>query len=250
MAATLSQTVRSAPDGARVAVTLPPGTAPLTWHAYTRLGGPSFLRAFDFAQAGQHRVIPKKIFPGGRAETFRRQGFDLVVYEAADRSDSCLVWAGPYNEATTWFGGPLPRRSYLNRVLSSVVFADAPEGATLGAASALRGLQQFGTFVYAAGEEVLLTVKDARTAREQVPSWQGARQGEAEVWKEKLALDPGPAAELSGTPYEWRYIVATSTAVVEMTFPRNPATQASARDADGHRRVDALVAGIRAQWTA
>ncbi|GAA0934268.1 hypothetical protein [Nonomuraea longicatena] len=250
MVAVISTNTRLAPDGARVEISLPPEAPALEWHGNTKIGGPSFLRSFGLAQAGQHRVIPKKIFPGGHTETFRREGFDLVVYESADRTDSCLVWAGPYNEATTWFGGPLPRRSLLNRIVSSVAFADSPEGATVKPALPAMGLQQFANMVYGVSDQLWVTVKDVRTSRDELPAWRGAAQGDAEVWKEKLDLDADQAGALSGTPYEWRYILANSTAVLELFFPQTSATMMRANDAAEHDRVTSIVSGVRAVWAA
>ena len=99
---------RIAADGSVVTLSVPAEAGAMRWFGATRVVGPAINRSFGLAQAGQHKVIPKKIFPGGRVQAFRRVGFDLVLYEASDRSDSCLVWAGPYNEVTTWFGGPAP----------------------------------------------------------------------------------------------------------------------------------------------
>ncbi|MDX3104762.1 hypothetical protein ACIBO5_45420 [Nonomuraea angiospora] len=249
MVATISQIVRQAPDGTRVEVSLPPEAPQLEWHANTRFGGPGFVRNFGLAPLGQHQVIPKKIFPGGRTETFRRTGFDLYLYESADRTDSCLVWAGPHHEATTWFGGPLPRRAVLNHTLSAVSFTDSPEGATLRPAVPAMGLQQFGTFILGVSDEMVMTVKDARTARDELPEWQGAAQGDAEVWKEKLDLDGDQATELSGTPFEWRYIYANPTSIVEIVFPRRPGAL-RAQDGAEQERVSSILAGVRAVWAA
>lgn len=249
MVATLAQITRSAPDGARVEISLPPEADSVQWHAHTRLGGPGLLRHFDLAQAGQHRVIPNKIFPGGRTEVFQKTGYDLITYEAADRSNSCLVWAGPHNEATTWFNGPLPRKSLLNRISSAVSFTDSPEGATVKPAVPAMGLQQFATEVWGVSDQMMLSIKDARTGRDELPEWRGAAQGDAEVWKEKLDLDPDQAAALSGTPFEWRYIFANSTAIFELVFPQNPSMM-RARDAGEQDRVTAIVSGVRAAWAA
>ncbi|MFF5213033.1 hypothetical protein [Streptosporangium sp. NPDC000396] len=249
MVATLSQIVRLAPDGSRLDIALPSEAGSLAWHGHTRLGGPSLVRNFSFAQAGQHRVIPSKIFPGGRTEVFRQNGYDLVLYEAADRSQSCLVWAGPHNEVTTWFGGAAPRRAVLNHTVSAVSFTDSPEGARLVPAVPAMSLQQFGTVVIGRSDDLIVMIKDARAAREELPEHRGAVQGDTEMWKEKLELDGEQAAQLAGTPYEWRYIYANPTSIAEIIFPMSP-DAARARVASDDARVDSVLSGLRVTWAA
>ncbi|MFF5205636.1 hypothetical protein [Streptosporangium sp. NPDC000396] len=244
-----SQITRVAPDGARVDISLPPEAGELPWHGHTRLAGPALVRNFDLAPAGQRHVIPRKIFPGGRVETFRRSGFDLVLYEAADRSNSCLVWAGPHNEATTWFGGPAPRQSVLNRLVSNLSFTDSPEGARLVAAGPAANLQQFSTMVIGSSERLSVMIKDARGAREELPSWKGATQGDAEIWKEPLNLGPEQAKAVSGTPFEWRYIIANTTSVIEVVFHQR-ADSPQLRSTAEHDRTAAVLAGLKAAWSA
>ncbi|WP_433368807.1 hypothetical protein [Streptosporangium sp. CA-115845] len=246
MATTVAQVVRVAPDGGRAQITLPDEAGVLNWHARTRMAGPRLMRDFDLAQAGQHLVVPRKIFPGGRTEVSRRKGFDLVLYEAADRSDSCLVWAGPYNEATTWFGAPAPRTAVLNRLVSSVVFTDTPEGALLSPAKGT-AIEQFSTNVYGENDHLLIAVQDARIARESVPEWRGAQQGDTEVWKEALDLDPEQKAALAGTPYEWRYLYANATAVFEVIL-RMRAGGAGLRSTGNEERATAVLSGLRVAW--
>ena len=93
--------------------------------------GPRLARQFFLAPAGEHRAIPAKILPGARQIRRSLRGYDAVVFEAADRSDSALVLAGPYNEATTWFGGPAPDAAGLDRLLRTFRFTDSANGATL-----------------------------------------------------------------------------------------------------------------------
>ncbi|GAA2415210.1 hypothetical protein [Nonomuraea africana] len=248
MTTTIAEVVRVAPDGGRAQITLPEEAGVLNWHARTRIAGPRLMRDFDLAQAGQHLVVPRKIFPGGRTEVFRRNGFDLVLYEAADRSDSCLVWAGPYNEATTWFGAPAPRTAVLNRLVSSVSFTDTPEGALLSPAGATAA-EQFSSQIYGENDNLLITIRDARAARQSVPEWRGAQQGDAEVWKEELDLDPEQKAGLAGTPYEWRYIYANATAVFEVVL-RKRAVAGEQRSAAAEDRATAVLSGLRVAWTA
>ncbi|MGW4475337.1 hypothetical protein [Nonomuraea sp. NPDC004354] len=248
MVATLSEIVRLAPDGARVTITLPPEADQLAWHAHTRFAGPPLVQSFDLAPAGQRQVIPRKIFPGGKVETFRRSGFDLVLYEAADRTNSCLVWAGPHNEATTWFGGPAPRRAVLNRLVANLTFADSPEGARLVPADAVANLQQSTTVLIGNSERMVMMVKDARGAREELPTWRGATQGDAEVWKEPLGLDPEQADAVRGTPFEWRYIIANATSITELVFHRRAAEAAQLRSTEEHDKAAAVLAGVKAVW--
>ncbi|MFI6321042.1 hypothetical protein ACIBG8_26130 [Nonomuraea sp. NPDC050556] len=230
---------RLAPDGSRVTVTLPVEAGKVPWYGHTRFAGPALVRPFDLAPAGQHHVIPRRLFPGARVETFRRTGFDLVLYEAADRSRSCLVYAGPHHEAVTYFGGPAPRRSMLNRLTSNLTFTDSPEGASLTPAA---GIQQLNSTVVGATPTMMIVIKSARGFRAELPSWQGAVRGDAEVWKEPLNLDPEQAEALKGTPYEWRYIIANASTVIEVMFSKRPGESLKS-DAP-----EAVVAGLAAEW--
>ena len=65
------------------------------------------------------------------------RGHDAVLVEAADRSDSALVLAGPYHEATTWFGGPTPDAAGVQNLLATFRFTDSARGASLVPASPL-----------------------------------------------------------------------------------------------------------------
>jgi hypothetical protein len=240
---------RLAADGARLAIDLPVETGPLEWHGHTRIAAPGLLRAFSLAPAGHGKAIPTHIFPGGRAETFRRRGYDLRLYEAADRSGSCLLWAGPYHEATTWFSGPAPRQSVLNALVAAVEFADGPEGARL-TPRVKAGTQQFSTMVFGINDRVSIMISDARSARESLPDWQGMTRGDMEVWKDALALDPDQKAALAGTPYEWRYTFATPTAIFTVVFPKDGTQAGVARDAAGDAMVEAVLGGVRVEWAA
>lgn len=240
---------RLAADGARLTIDLPLEAGTLEWHGHTRIAAPGLLRAFSLAPAGHGKAVPTHIFPGGRAETFRRRGYDLRLYEAADRSNSCLVWAGPYHEATTWFGGPAPRQPVLNALVAAVEFADSPEGATMTPRVQV-GTQQFGTQVFGVNDRVLVMAKDARTARESLPGWQGMTRDGMEVWKDALALDPEQKAALAGTPYEWRYTFASPTAVFTVMFPKDGTEAGVSRDAAGDAMVEAVLDGVRVEWAA
>jgi hypothetical protein len=240
------QAERISADGARVTIDLPEEAGMVSWHGHTRLAGPGLVRNYSFAPAGHHKVIPQKIFPGGRRETYRRQGFDLVLYEAVDRSNGCLIWAGPHNEATTWFGGPVPRQAVLNGIIASVEFTDAPEGARLAPLHPA-SVQQYGTLLVGIGHELLLMVKDARAGRDALPSWQGAVIGDAEVWKERLDLDPKQRNALAGTPLEWRYIFANPTSIYTVAFPQRADSRNFWNQAE-RDRVNAVMAGVKVAW--
>ena len=113
---------RVAASGDPVEMTLPALLGDFRWYGNTRFTGPRLARQFFLAPAGEHEVIPEKILPGGRQVRRTMRGYDAVVFEAADRSDSALVLAGPYNEATTWFGGPAPTAAGIERLLRTFRF--------------------------------------------------------------------------------------------------------------------------------
>ncbi|MEO3927141.1 hypothetical protein ABGB07_25220 [Micromonosporaceae bacterium B7E4] len=243
----MTEVVRAAPDGAQVSVTLPPEVGTLKWYGATRFSGAQFLRDFSFAQAGAHKVIPHKIFPGGRTEVFRRRGFDLIVYEAADRSDGCLVFAGPHNEATTWFGGPAPRPAVLNRIISMVTFTDSPAGARMTANPAAN-LQQHGTMLIGSDARMTLMVRDARQARSELPTWQGMARGDTEVWRSRMDLREEDASRLAGTPFEWRYTFANPTSVFDVTFRSTPPPGVRLAKTVDEDHVNTVLAGLQVSW--
>ncbi|GAA2098749.1 hypothetical protein [Actinomadura alba] len=249
MVTALSEVVRVAADGARVSVSLPAEAGTLKWHGATRLSGPKFIRHFDLAQAGEHKVIPEKILPGARTEIFRRRGFDLVLYEAADRSDGCLVFVGPHNEASTWFGGPPPRPAVLNRIVSMLTFADSPAGARLTAKPAAN-LQQHGTMLVGSDARMTVIIRDARNVRDDLPTWRGQAQGDAEVWRSRLDLREEQAAKLKGTPFEWRYTFANATSVFDVTFRSEPPPGVRLKSAVEENHVNTVLSGLKVAWAA
>jgi hypothetical protein len=244
LASELREFSRVAPNGARVDIALPEAAGPIEWFGTTRLSGAGFLRGFSFAPIGEYKVIPKKIFPGGRHEVFQRRGFDLMLFEAADRSNSCLVWAGPYNEATTWFGGPAPREELLNRVTSAVHFTDSPGGARVTAEPAAN-LQQHTTMLVAQNDRILVMFRDARTESHTLPEWQGMRQGDTEIWRSPRALEPQQAEAVKGTAFEWRYLMANPTTVFEVIFQLMPGENAAESDS----LAETVLSGTRSTWT-
>lgn len=241
------EVVRTAPDGAQVSVTIPATAGTVKWHSTIRFTGLRFTRDFTITPAGAQKAIPHRILPNARTEVVRRSGFDLVVYEAADRSDSALVIAGPHHEAHTWFGGPAPRTGVLNRLISMVDFVDSPTGGRL---TALPGtdLQHHGVMVVGADARMTIMIKDARQERDRIPVFRGMRQGDAEVWRYRMDLRGEQAAKLAGTPYEWRYMYANPTAVFDVAFRDQPPPGVAAPEADNPTYVDTVLAGLRVSW--
>ena len=122
---------RRAPSGSTVTMALPPALGEYRWYGHTRFTGPRVARQFFLAPAGRHRVIPRKILPGGRQVRRSFRGHDVVLFEAVDRSDAAAVWVGPFNEATTWFGGPGPDDALFRYLIGTAEFRDSAAGASL-----------------------------------------------------------------------------------------------------------------------
>lgn len=235
---------RIAPNGAQLRVKVPEAMGSLQWFGISRFTGPAFTRTLILAERGHQDVIPRKIFPGGSQTVSRQRGFDLVLYEAADRSNSCLVWIGPHHEATVWFGGPAPRSEVMNRTVSGVSFLDSPDGARVTAAAEAAS-RVVGTTVIGTNDEFFMATTDVATGRGRLPAFRGAPRGDgAEVWKEKRDLDSGEAAEATGTPYEWRYTLANSSAIVDVVFLQRPAERAATDD-----RVESVLAELDVSWS-
>lgn len=237
---------RSAPDGSRVQVSVPGNVGDIQWFGTTRFSGPNFMRDFSFAPVGQYKVIPTRIMPGASQQSFRRRGYDLILFEAADRSDSCLVWVGPHNEVTTWFGGPAPREEVLNRIISAVRFTDSESGARIVAEPAAN-LQQHSTMLVGRAEQVLLMLRDAKPFKHTVPTWQGMQQGDVEVWRTERAVEGPQMEQLRGTAFEWRYLAASPTAMWDVVFePRSENAQLAAADVDSF--ATSVLADTRVSW--
>jgi hypothetical protein len=228
-------------------VTVPATAGTLKWHSVIRFSGPNFARDFTLAQAGTHKVVPKRILRDARTEVFRRSGFDLMVFEAGDRSDGCLVIAGPYHEATTWFGGPVPRMAVLNRIISMVDFVDSPTGARLTARPAAN-LQHHGIMVIGSDAGMTIMINDARQERARVPTWRGLVQGDAEVWRSRMDLREEQAAKLAGTPFEWRYTYANPTAVFDVSFRDQPPPGVAIDVTVDEKYVNDMLSGLRVNW--
>lgn len=249
MTAPLSEVVRAAADGARVSMSLPSEAGALRWYGATKFSGPNYLRSFHLAEAGQHEVVPQNILPGASKRVYRRSGFDIVVYEAVDRSNGCLVFVGPYNEATTWFGGPPPRPAVLNRIVSMLTFVDSSIGARVTAKPATN-IQQHGTMLVGSDTRMTVIARDARNARDGLPAWRGHQHGDAEVWRIRQNLREEQAAKLAGTPFEWSYTFANPTAVFDVSFRSEPPPGVTLKGTVDTDHVNAVLSGLKVVWAA
>lgn len=242
MGTSVAEVIRTGPDGSRLTVALPAAAGEVAWHGLTKLSGPNSFLSVSLSPAGEHRSFRVGEFEGGRAEVFRRRGYDLHVYESADRADSALVWVGPYNEASTMFSGPAPQLAVLNRMASMVDFADSAHGATITPKPGT-GLQQHESLVVGWGEQIVVMVRDAAGSRAALPEWQGHQRGDAEIWKRPLDLPEDQAAAVAGSPYESRYTIANSSAAFDVIFPSDP-DGPRLRGARADRWAEEVLAGI------
>jgi hypothetical protein len=198
---------RVAASGDPVELTLPELLGELRWYGNTRFTGPRLARQFFLAPAGEHEVIPKKILPGGRQVRRAMRGYDAVVFEAADRSDSALVLAGPYNEATTWFGGPAPTAAGIERLLRTFRFTDSANGATLVAASDML-VQQPDVSLIGRSTHAVLVVRRAAEMLPALPEWAGLTLPGGELWRADRVLEKVTSRLVAGGPHQWRYVLA------------------------------------------
>jgi hypothetical protein len=208
---------RVAPSGASIHLVMPAELGDHHWFASTKLAGHRSVRQFTIAPAGRHRVIPVKIIPGATRTDWQLPGHDLVLFEAADRSNACLLWIGPYHEATTWFGGPAPGRRGLNRLIGAVEFTDSPQGAILRPRLP-QYVRPFGTTVIASGAESLLMIRSAADGLSALPDWSGRRLAGGELWRTGRTLDETAAARIAGSVHEWRYLWAGRSCVVDVVL--------------------------------
>jgi len=240
------ETTRITPSGERLRLTVPTAFGSYRWYGSTRFTGPRTARQFLLAPAGEHRVIPAKILPGARVSSRSLRGYDAVVYEAADRSDSALVLAGPRHEATTWFGGPAPEAGALARLVETFRFVDSADGASLTPASDLL-VQQPDVTVAGRNADSVLMVRRAAEALPTLPDWAGLRlPGGLELWKADRNLEARLAAAVDGTAHQWRYLLAGPQAVMDLVL-LGPESGRPATALDDDALVDALGA-LTAVW--
>ncbi|WP_283136247.1 hypothetical protein [Rhizohabitans arisaemae] len=240
-----NEITRTTADGSTVTVALPAGVGAVTWHGSTTIVGHGIDRRFVLGPAGEHQVHAADM-PGVRTVRYRRNGFDIALFESGDRSQSFLTWIGLYHEATTWFSGPAPRLTVINRLISSVDFSDSPSGAVL---KGKPHLDQYGTDLVAWGDSVFISARDATKNKDLLPTWQGFKRGNEEVWKEKLDLEPTEAAAVAGTAYEWRYIFANPTTIFDMAFRTDPGRMTAFSTESSDAWIQDVLAEVNLSWT-
>jgi hypothetical protein len=208
---------RVAASGDPVELTVPGLLGELRWYGSTRFTGPRLARQFFLAPAGEHRAIPAKILPGARQARRSLRGYDALVFEAADRSDSALVLAGPYNEATTWFGGPAPDAAGVERLLRTFRFTDSANGATLVPAS--EGLvRQPDVSLIGRSDRSVLVVRRAAEMLPALPEWAGLTLPGGELWRAGRVLDQVQSGLVAGGPHQWRYVMAGPTLGMDLVL--------------------------------
>lgn len=216
---------RVAACGDPVDLTLPAWLGPFRWYGTTRLTGPGPARQFFLAPAGEHRSIPSRLLPGARETRRSLHGCDVVVFEAADRSDSALVLAGPHNEATTWFGGPAPDAAGLERLSGTFRFTDSADGAALVPAPGVP-LQEPDVTLVGRSERAVLVVR--RSAEARPTDWDRLALPDGELWRAGRAVDErrpvdGMRAEVQagfvrGGPHRWRYVLVGPTLGMDLVL--------------------------------
>jgi hypothetical protein len=238
---------RVAASGDPVELTLPGLLGDLRWYGSTRFTGTRTARQFFLAPAGEHQAIPSKILPGARVTRRTLRGYDAVVFEAADRTDSALVLAGPYNEATTWFGGPAPDAAGVERMLRTFRFTDSANGATLVPASDLLVRQPDVTLVGRSARSVLV-VRRAAEMLPTLPDWAGLTLPGGELWRANRALDRARAGLVAGGPHQWRYVLAGPTLGMDLVL-LGPESGRSPLPVGEAQVVDALSV-LAGRWAA
>jgi hypothetical protein len=236
---------RIAPTGAPVELSIPAAFGEHRWYANTRFTGPGLARQFFLAPAGEHRALPTHVLPGARERRVPVRGFDALVFEAPDRSDSALVLAGPYHEATTWFAGPAPDDTGLAALLSAFRFIDDPAGAALVPVSDLMVAQTDVTIIGRSARSTLL-VRRAADALASLPAWAGLSLPGGELWRADRVLGPREAALVAGTAHQWRYLLAGDSVAMDVVL-HGPESGQPPLDLPADRVVDTL-ADLAGRW--
>ncbi|WP_433279851.1 hypothetical protein ACQPZA_09510 [Pseudonocardia xinjiangensis] len=236
---------RIAPSGAPVDLTLPAAFGDYQWYGNTRFTGPRTARQFFLAPAGEHRVIPRHVLPGARERRQSMRGFDAVVFEAPDRSDSALVLSGPHHEATTWFGGPAPDAAGVSRLLATFRFADSSSGAALTPASDLL-VKQSDVALIGRNAQSMLVVRRSTEVLQTLPPWAGMPLPGGELWRSGRRLDPGGSSRVAGTPHEWRYLFASESVAMDLVL-HGPESGKPALPM-GEDQVVAALAALSGRW--
>jgi hypothetical protein len=237
---------RIAPSGAPVDLTLPTAFGGYRWYGNTRFTGPRMARQFFLAPAGEHRVISKHVLPGARERRQSMRGFDAVVLEAPDRSDSVLVLAGPHHEATTWFGGPAPDAAGVSRLLATFRFTDSPSGAALTPASDLL-VKQGDVALIGRNEHSMLVVRRSTEVLPTLPPWAGMPLPGGELWRSGRKLDPGVSSRVAGTPHQWRYLFASESVAMDLVLHGPESGRPSL--AMGEDQIVGALAALSGRWT-
>jgi hypothetical protein len=185
------------------------------------------------------------VLPGARERRLSMRGFDAVVFEAADRSDAALVLAGPYHEATTWFGGPAPNATRLAALLGTFRFTDAPQGATLVPVSDLVVKQSDVTLIGRASSSTLV-VRRSVDLLSALPEWAGLQMPGGELWRSRRLLSDDQSALVAGTLHEWRFLLGGESAVMDLVF-RGPESGRPVLDMSESELVEAL-GQLSARW--
>ena len=212
---TTNSITRIVPSGESVVLSIPTEFGVHRWFANTKFVSQRGVRQFTIAPVGQWQRIQTELLPNARKTTWQRRGHDVAVFEAADRSNSCLTFVGPYHEAITWFGGPAPDSSGLNNLLGAFEFMDSPAGAVLRPRFE-RYVQAFGTMVVGSGTDSLMMIRSANDGLSLLPEWAGRQLKNGELWRTTRALSPEQAEKVIGTPMQWRYILANPTCVIDV----------------------------------
>ncbi|QJY47346.1 hypothetical protein [Pseudonocardia broussonetiae] len=246
VAATTRAVSLVAPSGAPVELEVPDAFGDFRWYGSTRFAGPYMSRQFFLAPLGQHRAIPTHVMPGATERVQPMRGYDAVVYEARDRSDSALVLAGPHHEATTWFGGPAPDLMGVSTMLTSFRYDDGPRGAALTPAAPLL-VSQPDVALIGHSESATLIVRRSVDVLPSLPEWAGLALPGGELWRAGREMDARAAALTAGGPHSWRYVLAGDSVAMDLVLlgpesGRAPTTMAE------DQIVDALGA-LSGRWT-